>query len=241
MLVAWSALFGLIHLVKMNLLLFQPIQFLIDVRKMPWRQKAIGAVIAIAVTGLVLFPWAWRDHQVMGTWALETKSGYNLWDQNNPARDKPILHENFAGPPSTMPSFDGLNEAQRNAACKALFEQFALAHPLKFAQLCVSRFLIAYALTPVSIKLPLPRVVVFLYGTFNAAIYFFALLGLKQCFRRKWFFDAAGLVVYTVFITSLTNAAFRHRSYADPAMLLLSVLGFLWVFDFLFPPRPAAD
>ncbi len=197
------------------------------------------AVIAIAVTGVILLPWAWRNHEVMGTWALETKSGFNLWLMNNPARDKPMLQEDFAAPPSPMPSYEGLSEAQRDAAFKTMFRQYVFSHPLKFVKLSISRFLIAYRFTPVSMNLP--RVVSLLYGTCNAAVYFFALLGLKQCFRRKWFFDAAGLVIYTVIITSLTNAAFRHRSYADPAMLLLALLGFLWVFDFLFPPRPAAD
>jgi hypothetical protein len=218
----------------MNLLLFQPLQFWIDTRKMPWKHKAIAAAIMLACTGIVILPWAWRNHTQMGTWALETKSGFNLWMMNNPARNKPVLKEDFVGPPSAMPSYVGRTEAQRDAACKDEFLKYAGENPGKFLKLSVSRFLIAYSVTPVSMNLP--RIVAIFYGVCNAAIYFFAVLGLKQCFRRRWFFDAAGLVVYTVIITSLTNAAFRHRSYADPAMLLLAVIGVVWVFEFLFPP-----
>jgi len=150
-----------------------------------------------------------------------------------------MLKEDFVGPASTMPSYLGTTEAQRDAACKDLFLKYVAPHPGKFLQLCVSRFLIAYRFTPASMSLPTPVAIV--YGTCNAVVYFFAILGLKQCFRKRMFFDAAGLVVYTVIITSLTNAAFRHRSYADPAMLLLAVLGMVWVFEFLFPPRVEAE
>ena len=229
----WSVLYGLMHLIKMNLLLFQPVQFLLDTRCVPMKRRLALAGASALLTGVILFPWALRNHQVMGRWTLETKSGFNLWLMNNPNHVQPIWKEDFsAAPPQT--AFDGMSEPQRDDACKALFRDFLMGHPGKVAQLCVSRFLIAFRPTPYSMNLPAKIAIP--YGLGNCLIYALAIVGMINSFRRGIFQDAVALMIYTAVITALTNASFRHRSYADPAMIMLAVAGAVAVWRRVMPP-----
>jgi hypothetical protein len=219
--------YGLAHLTKQNLMGFEPVHYLIISRGMPLRRRVMGGFFVAVLTVLLLFPWAMRNRVVLGRWVLETKSGFNLCLMNNINWSKSILAEDFVGAPPSMPSWVGLSEVERDAACKRVFFTFLREHPAKFCELCVSRFVIAFRPTPISLQLP--RVISWPYGVANCCIYLLAIVGMAWSLQRRVLLDATALVIYTAVVTALTNASFRHRSYADPFLLLLAVVGVMAV------------
>lgn len=234
---AWGFAYGLAHLVKQNLLFFQPAHAILVATRFARRPRSAAAFLAWTALGtaLAVAPWAVRNRMAFGAWTLETKSGFNLCLMNHPGLNKPWHSEDFLGGGLVLPDMTGLNEAERSDRCRDRFLEWFRADPARYARLCVSRLLNSFALAPVYMEIP--RAAKFAVALFNASLYLLAIAGLALSLARRTHFDLALLLAYAVAFSAATNASFRHRSYADPALLVFAILALAAALERFRRPR----
>jgi len=103
-------------------------------------------VMWIGIAGLVIAPWFWRNYQLFGRVIYTTDSAHVFWLGNNPwsngtysdargerviALADPAFAQRIAGA-SELVQYDRFRDAAR---------AFVREHPLRFAQLCLTRLL----------------------------------------------------------------------------------------------------
>jgi hypothetical protein len=105
------------------------------------RRRAIAwAIAAVALTLLILFPWAYRNHLRLGDWIwTSTNAGITSYDGFNPAAnggsDQSFLRN--------MPQVAQMGEIQRSDYFHHLADQFIREHPaacVKITILKIARF-----------------------------------------------------------------------------------------------------
>lgn len=220
----WGAAFGLIygltHLIKVNLVPFQFVHLAVVLWRAPRGTAIRSGLSCVAVTVLVLSPWVIRNYDCYGTPCLETKSGFNLWLMNNPRQQEPFWREEFRGGVD-LPDFTGLNEYQRSAACRGRFVEYARGHPGRIAELCAARFLNTWPTLPVYLALPAAVRIPLRIGM--AFLYAALVWGIVLALKRRELLVPALLVLYAAMACALTNGAIRHRAYAEPFVVVLAV------------------
>lgn len=136
---AAGLVFGFATLVKAQTLVVIPVLFAIGWLREgdPWRRAlpvAARAALLLAAAALVVTPWAWRNHQQLGSWvAVSTNGGFNLLIGNS--------DDATGGYAETGTAFLGLmarsdlDEVARDAQAKRLATEWIAANPARFLAL----------------------------------------------------------------------------------------------------------
>lgn len=137
-LVAAGVVFGFATLVKAQTLIMVPLLFAIDWLREGevWRRlpNVIGrGVLVLACAGLVVAPWAMRNHARLGSWAVSTNGGYNLLIGNNADATGAYAEDGRAF--TALMARTDLNEAARDAEAKRLGLAWITANPGRFLAL----------------------------------------------------------------------------------------------------------
>jgi hypothetical protein len=93
-----------------------------------------AAAAAAAIIGLVLLPWAWRNHRVLNQWVwTSTNAGITAYDGSNPAADG-SSDQSFA---RSMPELAEMTETQRDDYLTQLAETYRHENPQRAWELAV--------------------------------------------------------------------------------------------------------
>jgi hypothetical protein len=103
-----------------------------------WRRALATGIVAAGMTVLVLAPWAWRNHRVLGSWVwTTTNGGFTMYDGFNPnatgASDQRFVAE-------MAEQLRAMSEVERSDYLSRRARQFIAEHPgravgLAFAKL----------------------------------------------------------------------------------------------------------
>jgi 4-amino-4-deoxy-L-arabinose transferase-like glycosyltransferase len=120
------------------------------VERTPWRELLLAA----AMCGITLLPWAVRNYAVFGQWVLfKTSFGLNVWLGNNPyatgiqytAEGQP-MQDTLS--PAMRNHLASLNEAQRYSELAQQAVQWIRDHPRRFLELTVKRVWYMWWISP---------------------------------------------------------------------------------------------
>lgn len=211
--------YGIAHLTRLNLLLFQPLHAVSLLLRGGVRRAVRPVAISLLATGITVGPWLVRNYLEFGEPVFETKSGLNLLLMNNPLHQMPMLQEDFSAGVSIEP-MPGLNEAQKSSRLRSEFYGFVREHPRDYLRLCGARFLNAFALLPTYARIP--GSAKWAVMAYNGVLYGLFLIGLARAAGRRDLSELTLLCVYCAAWVTLTNASMRHRVTMEPAMLLLA-------------------
>jgi len=137
----------------------------------------IGA--AAILTALVLLPWAWRNHQLLGEWIwTSTNSGVTQYDGFHPgatgASDQDFLRD--------MPELAAMTEVQRSNYLGEKAREFIQSHPLECLKLAVLKIARLWSPMPLSAQYSRP-VYVAVELAYALPLFIFAIVGLM---RNGW-------------------------------------------------------
>jgi 4-amino-4-deoxy-L-arabinose transferase-like glycosyltransferase len=108
-----------------------------------WRRAIVAGVVIL----LFLFPWAWRNHTLLGTWVwTTTNGGITLYDGFNPAADG-SSDQSFV---TRMPELKKMEEVQRSRYLADMARQFIQQNPGRVASLTVAKLLRTWSPIPLS-------------------------------------------------------------------------------------------
>ncbi len=136
---AAGLVFGFATLVKAQTLVVIPMLFAIDWLREgePWRRVlpvAMRAALVLAGAALVVTPWAWRNHEQLGSWVMvSTNGGFNLLIGNS--------EDATGGYAETGTAFVALmarrdlDEVARDAEAKRLGLAWVAENPVRFLAL----------------------------------------------------------------------------------------------------------
>jgi 4-amino-4-deoxy-L-arabinose transferase-like glycosyltransferase len=122
--------------------------------RLPWRIIGRKLLVAAAVCGMVLIPWALRNLVVFQQWVpLKTSFGLNLWMGNNPQATGMLYTADGTPMPDTLSPdvrehLATLNEAQRYSALAHRAWTWIQEHPGRFLQLTAVRIRYLWWISP---------------------------------------------------------------------------------------------
>jgi 4-amino-4-deoxy-L-arabinose transferase-like glycosyltransferase len=95
-------------------------------------RPAVQALVTLLVIGICLFPWAIRNRQIFGEFALSAHGGLNMWMGNNPES----IGEYTPAPASTH----GMTELERDHYLGGLARSYIRQYPVRFAGRTLAKF-----------------------------------------------------------------------------------------------------
>ncbi len=114
------------------------------VRSRDWKRPVVGALISLAVAGLMILPWTIRNYVVFGKFLpLNSNAGYALYSANHPDHGTRFM----ASYPAPLPEDllgKGLNEATWNTALTKRGLEFALQDPQRYLKLTLSKVAVQF-------------------------------------------------------------------------------------------------
>jgi hypothetical protein len=187
------------------------------------RAGVAGAVGILAVV-VVLLPWAWRNHQVLGRWLWSSSNdGFTAYDGFHPAAtgasDQSFIKQ--------MSELSGMTELQRSDYLAAQARQYAREHPSHVVELTIRKLLRTWSPVPLSREYG-TRLYVAVGLLFSVPFDVFAIIGLFS--RRlspsvKLFLIVPAL--YFTAIHAMSVGSLRYRIPAEPALAVLVAVGFM--------------
>ncbi len=184
-----------------------------------------GAAVGALLTGLVLWPWAARNHRVLGQWIwTTTNGGITLYDGFNPhatgASDQTFLRQ--------MPQvrYPRMREVERSAYFSALARRWALEHPARSLQLAAVKIARTWSPIPLSREYGGRWVYVLAGALFAVPLDILILLGLigrRLTWRQKLFLVLPAL--YFTLVHGLSVGSLRYRMPMAGPMAVLAGCG----------------
>jgi hypothetical protein len=179
----------------------------------------VGATL-LGLTFVVLLPWAWRNHRLLGQWVwTSTNGGITLYDGLNPdatgASDQTFV--------ASMPELRAMGELERSAYLSDLAKQFVRQQPKRVVELAVVKAARMWSPVPLSQE----------YGgwkyrtvglVYTVPFYLAAFLGVS---RRSAMFRAAKVfllipAIYFTAVHMLSVGSLRYRIPVEPPMAVLA-------------------
>lgn len=200
-------------------------------RPQPVRLPA--ATLALLLTALVLLPWAYRNHRVLGVWVwTTTNSGITAYDGWNPAANGASDQGPFI---AAMPHLASLTETQRDAHLHELARHFRQENPRRIPTLALQKVLRTWAPAPAPAP-DRPTTHLAAGWAYAALVWPLALIGILRFRYTPHPLDplttkpAVKLVLllpalYFTAAAILTVGSVRYRLPAEPLLAVLAAAG----------------
>jgi 4-amino-4-deoxy-L-arabinose transferase-like glycosyltransferase len=238
--IAWGALIAAATYVRPTawplLFIFPTIQWVFDRN---WRALIMGGLLAVLTASLLFAPWTYRSVALFDRFVLvSANGGVNLWMGNNPESTGGYMEL----PDKTFP-----NEVDRDHYYGHEAMKFILSHPLKYAQLSVSRLITTYGRETIGVVWN-ERGLSARYGKTSLTIlkiissgYWWLMLilgfvGVISVVRRQLAVQVWPLLAsfsYLFAVPVLTVAMDRYHVPIDPLLAIFAACGLMAVF-----PKP---
>jgi hypothetical protein len=202
-----------------------------------------GAGLALAVTVLLLIPWAVRNRIVTGEWVLlTTRTGISLYDGVGPR----ATGSSDLGPIKQMPAVQGMNEHEWNRYF--LRESFAAMRtdPLRILRLSAVKLARTWNPFP-NVATYQSRAVRLVSAFWTLPVYVLALMGIVALWRRRYGDERISAVYLLIpfFCTLALHSVFvgsvRYRLAAMPFLEILAAYAIMFVMAKIssrFPGEP---
>lgn len=196
------------------------------------RRWFLNGLIAAAITMLVLTPWAWRNHRVLGSWIwTTTSSGIGLYDGLNPsatgASDQSFVR--------SMPELQTMNELERCRYLHARALEFVAQHPIRALKLAAVKIARMWSPVPLSSQFGTRWSLVIVGLVYMTPFYILILLGLwRGTIPRRARLYLVAPAAWLTLLHAVAVGSLRYRIPADVPMMIVaaSAIG-------LFRRRPA--
>jgi 4-amino-4-deoxy-L-arabinose transferase-like glycosyltransferase len=188
-----------------------------------WRWTPPVATLMVLLTALVLLPWGWRNHRILGSWVwTTTNGGITLYDGLNPDATG-ASNQSFV---RTMPQLRSMNEVDRSKYLADLAWQFVREHPDRALQLSIIK--IARTISPIPLSEEYgrnPRTLI-VAATYMIPLYVLVVMGL-------WLAPAGRSIkvyllapaLYFIVAHSVSVGSLRYRIPADVPMTIIAAMG----------------
>jgi len=196
----------------------------------PHRLRQLLIVLAVMAVGL--FPWAWRNHRILGAWIwTTTNSGITLYDGFNPAATG-ASDQRFV---TQMPQLQPMNEAERSRYLQHSARIWIGEHWSALPSLTLIKIARTWSPIPLSSEFSRPS-----YRIISAAyalpLDVLLLIGLftKSLTRR----DKMLLLVPAIYFTILcifSVGSLRYRIPAEPLLVVIAAAAMADLKHRLFP------
>jgi hypothetical protein len=228
--VAAAILLLLAVLVRPSAILLAPI---LPLLVPPNRLRQLAIVVAVMLIGL--FPWAWRNHRLLGEYIwTTTNSGITLYDGFNPtatgASDQRFITQ--------LPQLQPMNEVERSHYLQKSARLWIGEHLSDLPKLTLTKIARTWSPIPLSSEFSRP-VYRIISAAFTLPLDVLLLIGLfsKSLTRR----DKTILLLPAVYFTILcifSVGSLRYRMPAAPALAVIAAAGLADVKQRLFPCPP---
>ena len=223
-----AILFLLAALVSPNAKLLAPLLALIAG---PQRLRQTLIVLAVMLIGL--FPWAWRNHQLLGSWIWTTTNGgitlYDGYQSHRHRCQRPaIYHANAL-------QIQPINEAERSRYLSLSARTWAAENVSRLPSLTLTKIARTWSPIPLSTEFGRP-----IYRLFSAAyslpLDLLLLVGLfAKSLPRRVKMQLLVPAIYFTILCVFSVGSLRYRIPAAPALALIAAAGLADLSDRLFP------
>jgi 4-amino-4-deoxy-L-arabinose transferase-like glycosyltransferase len=173
-------------------------------------------------TLVCLFPWAWRNHQMLGQWVwTTTNAGVTLYDGFNPAADG-SSNQRFV---TQLSGLKSINEVERSRYFSAAAKDWIRKNLSDIPALSVKKILRGWSPVPLSAEFGRP-VYRWISAAYALPFDLLCLIGLfsRRILRReKWLLIAPALIVTLAQVLSV--GSIRYRMPAEATMAVLVAVG----------------
>jgi 4-amino-4-deoxy-L-arabinose transferase-like glycosyltransferase len=193
----------------------------------------VGAT-AIAATVLVLLPWAYRNHRVVGHWVwTSTNAGFTAYDGFNPDADGSSRQDFIA----EMPQLLRMDEVGRSDYLTKRARDYTDAHPERVTQLALAKIARTWSPMPLSSDFGRPIYVAaaLLYGVPFFLLVILGLLSGGMPVSAKVFLLAPA--IYLTAVHALSVGSLRYRVPAEVPMAVIAAACAVRVFESIRPPQ----
>jgi hypothetical protein len=178
-------------------------------------------MMTIALTLLVLLPWAIRNQRLLGSmvWTT-TNGGVTLYDGLHPGADG-SSNQAFV---ERHPAARAMNELDRDHYFRTLARQWAADHPLRTLRLGVDKFARTWSPVPLSPQFGSSHAHVIAGLVFAGPMLLLAVLGLFVSTlppRARWMLITAAVVVSAMHVISV--GSLRYRVPLHPQLIVLAI------------------
>lgn len=189
----------------------------------PRKLRLHAGAAALLVTVLVLLPWAWRNHVVLGRWVwTSTNAGITLYDGLHPdatgASDQSFVQR--------MPELRTMNELDRDRYLRGLALESAKRDPARVVRLAGVKLARMWSPVPLSDEYRGKRPYFLAGVAFAGPLFVLALLGLlrgRMTVGAKALLLAPALYLSVVHLSSV--GSLRYRVPADLPLTVLAGAG----------------
>jgi hypothetical protein len=186
------------------------------------RRAVLATTLTAALMVAALFPWAWRNHRIVGRWIwLTSNDGITAYDGLHPgatgASDQSFVTQ--------LPHVKEMRESQRSEFFAGEAKRFVKEHPAEAIRLAIAKICRTWSPVPLSDDFgrPLYRAIALLY-----ALPFDALL-IAGVFARRLPRAAIGFLLlpalYFTAVHAFSVGSLRYRVPAEPPLAVLAALG----------------
>ncbi len=178
----------------------------------------VGATGLVA-TVLILLPWAYRNHLVMGQWVwTSTNAGFTAYDGFNPDADGSSDQQFVA----EMPQLARMSEVSRSEYLTAKARDYTDAHPQRVTELALAKIARMWSPKPLSDDFgrPVYIAVALLYGVPFFMLVFAGLFSPSLPGTSKVF-----LLAPAIYLTVIHAASVGSLRYRVPAEVPMAVIG----------------
>jgi hypothetical protein len=131
----------------------------------------------IAAMLIVLLPWTWRNHHILGHWVFtSTNSGITQYDGFNPSANG-SSNQNFI---QQMPELRPMSEVERNEYLAKLAREYASAHPAGVLELAVRKICRTWSPIPLSAEFGSRRLYILIAAGYSIPLDLLVLWGLSS-------------------------------------------------------------
>jgi 4-amino-4-deoxy-L-arabinose transferase-like glycosyltransferase len=193
----------------------------------------VGAT-AIAATVLVLLPWAYRNHRVVGQWVwTSTNAGFTAYDGFNPDADGSSRQDFIAD----MPQLSRMDEVGRSDYLTKRARDYTAAHPERVTQLALAKIARTWSPMPLSSDFGRPIYVAaaLLYGVPFFLLVILGLLSGGMPVSAKVFLLAPA--IYLTAVHALSVGSLRYRVPAEVPMAVIAAACAVRVFESIRAPQ----
>jgi 4-amino-4-deoxy-L-arabinose transferase-like glycosyltransferase len=177
----------------------------------------VGAT-ALVTTVLILLPWAYRNHVVVGQWVwTSTNAGFTAYDGFNPDADG-SSDQRFV---AEMPQLATMNEVSRSEYLTARARDYADAHPQRVTELALAKIARMWSPKPLSEDFgrPVYIAVAMLYGV---PFFLLVIAGLFSPTMRGT--SKVFLLAPAIYLTAIHAASVGSLRYRVPAEVPMAVI-----------------
>lgn len=179
-------------------------------------------LIAVALTVLVMLPWALRNHHVLGQWLwTTTNDGITAYDGLHPGATGKSDQSFVAG----MPHVKEMSELERNDFFSTAMKRFVRENPGESFRLALAKIARTWSPVPLSEEFgrPLYRVIALLYAL---PLDVLAIVGIVSGgLSRRTILFLLMPAIYLTALTMLSVGSLRYRIPAEPMLAVIAGAG----------------